>query len=919
MFDFFISYGHDEAPAAFGIAERLTTLGETVWIDDPDNLRQAQAVVGIPAGEQHWTVIRDAIADAATFLVVDGRDWRESDYCLNELAEARKIGVRVAVVTDDPAHWDAEAVTLAVPGGEDALVAALAPGDQAAAARILIAAAAADDKPLGLADRWLGSGRLSEAARTVLASPGTALQPVAPDGLVVFAQQVHRAAQRRRRRWINGAVAGATAVALLAGASFVSFAAAGQDRLSAEADAGRARSLELAVQALAAQSTDEGRRLAEEALAVQDTREARTALAVRTAEQRAAAVMFLPEHDYREASFSPSGRRFALSYPSGVVFADIDGQVITDLGTDRFNATAFLDDDTALLVSRTTDATFTAVEKVMLNERGRRVPLATTSQIVQELRRAEDGTIWWEGHGHMGRFDPASDSFSTDAFRSPDAAVEIAGQALIRLGSDGVVERLELPLTLDQTPTWAVRLADLEALVPDTQGPDRSGDAQGARKADEAAGEAFGYQLKVCGDQIHVVTTHGYPQPDAHVALSLDGVPVSPFTFRHGIATMACLPSGDVWPGGILHTRLAALPSQAWAPHGFIAEGERQIPKRMIQSSDGSWTAVVLPSGEVRVVGSAPEQARTIGQAMQASALSGGASVVQLLDGSFWRVAPGQASVPVGRDDEPWHALGAAGPDLALVASTSEVGVMTPDGLGTRWARKADLTRARPTVAGDGFVLRSTTEVWRYTWDAPAGEPLRAPVLNEAETLGDVMLDGETLYVTTQHGRFLAVDAATGETRAETSLGVAGVSLLAPGADGPLVLTPDGALTSYDRSLAKQDSLWLGVRGTTLTWVPQQPKIAITTPDRTLVFDRSEFRITQRLAPDSATTVALTGDGQSVVSFTHYSLRRGDENVNAAAVMWPDTAASGVVPPLGEREYDTEASLVVSPLCADCG
>jgi len=84
----FVSYSRADAEWVNGLVDRLKTAGVDVWIDQRD----------IPVTLPWFEEVRDAIVEAALFLVCDSERWQHSEHCASEAGIAFEAGKRACTV-----------------------------------------------------------------------------------------------------------------------------------------------------------------------------------------------------------------------------------------------------------------------------------------------------------------------------------------------------------------------------------------------------------------------------------------------------------------------------------------------------------------------------------------------------------------------------------------------------------------------------------------------------------------------------------------------------------------------------------------------------------------------------------------------------------------------------------------------------
>lgn len=337
--------------------------------------------------------------------------------------------------------------------------------------------------------------------------------------------------------------------------------------------------------------------------------------------------------------------------------------------------------------------------------------------------------------------------------------------------------------------------------------------------------------------------------------------------------------------------------------------------------------AALTYDGELRVLGPDPELTRSAGQAMEAHLFSDNRILTLMLDGSVEQFGPSESRAVVGKIDRPWaHGL-AVGPDQVLVANASELAILTPSGLGRRWPMPERAVGVRPIGAGGGFVVATTHGAFRFGLAEDAPTALPAPHLDPFEQVSEALLHEGTLYLSTDRGRLLALDPDSGQQHHATTLGVSGRIELGPAESGLVALTPDGVLRRFDSALAPVQSLWLGsvhqlASERALMYSPGKPALLIRSATRGVVVDGPTMTIRQRLPllSDSG-TVTLSTDGASALTFERFvrvgSGEQGGRDI--ASDLWATSARNGTAPVLADGERDRLATIVLSPLCEDCG
>jgi hypothetical protein len=84
MADVAISYSHLDRELALEVRRTFINEGFSTWMDDAGEDNQEVDAVGIPVGQEHWSVITTEFAAANVVVVVGTPNWDNSEYCRKE-------------------------------------------------------------------------------------------------------------------------------------------------------------------------------------------------------------------------------------------------------------------------------------------------------------------------------------------------------------------------------------------------------------------------------------------------------------------------------------------------------------------------------------------------------------------------------------------------------------------------------------------------------------------------------------------------------------------------------------------------------------------------------------------------------------------------------------------------------------------
>lgn len=272
MADIAISYSHRQWNEALAVRAALEARGLTVWIDDA-GAEQDLEDVGIPVGQEHWTVISTEFRDADLVCIIDTSDWVASAYCQQEYEYCRRLGKRLDRVDAVPTESQLDALAAAV--REHGAV--LGPHS-----RILDRVEGVGEQYASLSERLSGLQDERDARALLAADAGAAGITIVPAVLAHATAAIERS-RRRRRRLTTGAVALVTVLVVLAAASGVGLLLAGANEAAAKIDAARSRSLLLASRSASSADTGVALRLARQAVHLSASPATQEALAVATA------------------------------------------------------------------------------------------------------------------------------------------------------------------------------------------------------------------------------------------------------------------------------------------------------------------------------------------------------------------------------------------------------------------------------------------------------------------------------------------------------------------------------------------------------------------------------------------------------------------------------------------------------------
>lgn len=829
MHDHFLSYSSSERARALAVAATLRELGQTVWMDDATTDDAVDQLTGIPVGQSHWTVIRAAIDQASTFLVLDSSRWRASAYCRAELEHARSVGKRVAiaVLPGVPPPADGEAFAWAPDDDLRALVGALEPGAALARAHARLRAEASGAGADRSRRSILGlTGEQARDAELVTTSDLRAHGLATDAELTSYCERLLTAA-RRRRYGLRSAVAAGLAVLLVL--AFVAVAArqvtASQRAQAAEA-AERARSLDLAQQALNAPTTSLALELARRAVDQDSNTSTRGALAELESEAGYRQRMAISPMAFTSAAVSDDGQVVLAGARDVLVLADVAAGTSRSLPLPE-------------PLSRALELTADGRTGYALSLRGhllcvdvpsRRVSVAPPEGVVA-LDVTSDGAVWWAtADGGFSSAPGCPDSTGRPMFTGPTDVQAFAvvddrrrvvavtrANAVTTFGWDGGGG----PGTAEPLATTV--MAELPAETE--QDRDRS-----AEPADHAPAH-----VTRCGEAVHVVAGVSGPLRNAaHVAFDLDGRATTGRTTNLLMPGIGCGTGGTAWTVPLLTGKAMPLPDAAPYPVG-IADGRDNGSLTVVAESVGQRRTVVLHGdGRVDVLDAVRAPwGRQADDTVVAVPLREGSVLVEADGRVLWDGADGAVPVgDLGGAPDP-EAVGSA--DRAYVAVGAQVVEIAQDGVRRTFEAPARVGGVTLSASGDE-ILAEAGGSWLAFPVSGDGAPreIVPPDLPEGEKIFSLRIDGERSLVTTQYGRLLLTDA-DGKVTAEADTGNAGALVAVFRADhGVVAIGQDGLLRSYGPRLEPERSTLFGAGG---IYVRPSPD------GRTLLVSLSDFSI----------------------------------------------------------------------------
>lgn len=795
MADFFISYSSGERDRAVRVADSFRESGHSVWMDSATGKAvDGPDLPGIPGGQQHWSTIRSAIDEASTFLVLETEAWHASAYCAREYGYARSVGKRIAVLGGPAGTTPLDVFARGPEDDPASLLPQLASGDEAAIrhARLVSELNQSDGERPRISQAQLKDAEFLSTA------PLPQLGMATNSALHARIVSLLRISQRRRRQ-----VRAATAAVLAVLVALVTVAVIARQQASdnsaiAGERANYSTSLQLAQQAIQAQTTADSLQLAQRGVALNDNDATRAALkAVQASAYRSTTM--IPPGTSAAAAVSDDGRAALVLQGSSLYVVDATAgkasAVPLNVGLSRKLAISpngqmgyVLDASGALDCIDVTDQRMTG----------------TIQKDVVAFSIDPQGTVWWLGRdGTLFRSEACRGDAATPVATGIGSVVALLVASspgrLYTLTAGGSVEVHELPAAsgpigplLNKTDLTKV---PLDGHYPATDKPDLTTTNAFTR----------------CGDSIHVVA--GFVAPlhaSAHVAFSLDGNPTSPRTMNTEMVGIGCAPNGQAWATPTLYGHPLALPSSGVYPANEIDERDHQSRTVIANSPASNRTIVVHSDGRVDVFSVADEQwAEAMNQGAVAVPLSEGTVVVDT-DGTTKIVSKTGTATLGNLGASPVPETGATS-DTAYVAAGDKVFAITARGITPSGPLPGAVHSVVLSPRGESVVVNGSDFVAELAADlSGAARKLALPKLRHDEMFSSITLDGSQEILATSYGRVLVADRSGG-VLAEASTGVAGMTTARPLPDHSIVVVGgNGMLSKYSPDMKLTSSHLFG-------------------------------------------------------------------------------------------------------------
>ncbi len=921
MYKIFLSYGHSDKERASDVYRQLTELGQTVWMDEaPTDSNGPGAFLGIPAGQRHADVIQAAIAESATFLICDGRAWRDSDYCQHELRMAEDAGTRIAVL-DDPDLEPLDLPAIHFPSlALSTLVEALEERVELAFAHVRLSDANRGDSQPGWWEGLFGNPERLADANLVLVEPPALDAPRSSPELLAYAQKVIGAAAAgsvRRRRVGVSILAVLTALAVLA---VISGLNASRDAGIAQAQQRTAESLYLARESLAA-AQPESVSLASEAWAKDHNSDTRAAMTVATADTRAYQVSKLTGVASPMQMRALSDDRFAVSEGSRIVVGTPNGPSTTIQLPDQISFAPLMQAGNSLYARRILDESSRLVRIPL--DAGAEESLSQVEGVTAETQSGD--TIWLATRtGEIGVYDPVGDTLQPRLrLEHTVTALAVEGSMLLALTPDAHLLKFDLG-TAEPHQVADLDLSTLTAPSIPATGLDQDSDSTASQHfvlPNSTLRTTVMDRIVDCGTTTHVlVGTRTGPFREAiHVGLDASGKPMTPFTTRSGVTSFACARDGELVSTGPLSARLETYsPGQA-APGGMVSLNDRLSYTAITNTPDGEIASI---NGDGRLVRStaAGASTRQLGTAAFIAPL-GSDLIAQDLNGDLLSVSGSRPATRIGRltDQLVWYLNRR---DTTVVGSDQGIYLVQPGGIVRSWPRPAGLSARSLDLGGRNLLLLLPGGIELLPLDGGPPTQIPLPRLNASEELNDLAMRDNDLFASTDQGRVLRLDVASGQVVASWQSPDAPQTLIdiAAGPEpGLIVYSCDGIVRRLDRDLNTVASRFLGPMGTVLRVdVETRTVLAATQARRVVVMDGTTLEPQQSVtAADLTADAFLTGaEGQLVLVRTFLRAKTGE-----APNMQPlrqQVTRTGVLPEPADGENDIDASVELFPICTDC-
>ncbi|MEV7663518.1 toll/interleukin-1 receptor domain-containing protein [Paenarthrobacter sp. NPDC089316] len=856
-----ISYTSSDRDQAQLVADTLRSCGHSVWMDTSTDDHGGLVLPGIPGGQQHWATIKAAIDEASTFLVLETEAWHKSEYCLREHQYAQDVGKRIAALGEPSDGVELGAIARAPASNPSGLLPQLAEGNDAASTHARLVSELTQNPRTRIGRQQVKDAELLSTAP--LPQLGLTMNRELRDRVAALLR-----AGQKRQRWLRGATA--IVISLLLALSAIATLANKQASESSSAAAERAdyaASLQLAQQAIQAQTTVEALQLAQRGLSLNSNDATRAALkAVESSSFRSTTV--IPSGTSSSAAVSDDGRVALVIQGSSLHITDAAAGQVTTLQLKSGSSRRLIigpDGRTGYWVDASGALSCVDVQE-------RHVTEAVQSRVVA-ISVNEGGTLWW--------LDANGDLFSSAACPTkPTPAVArglssvtaflVAGSpaTIFTLTTTGVVQTRLLP-----PPGGEIGPPLKETLLQNVD-PE-----EGNLRSTDTPDPTTTNRLIKCGNLVHVIAGFNSPlNASAHVTFSLVGDPIGQRSVTTELVGIGCSPDGRAWGVPMLYSRAFALPRDGTFPANVIDERDQQTRVVVANSPNGSHTVVVHSDGRVDVL--------TVASAQWVAAANGAVVAVPIRDGVVTVDGTGEVQVQsngastvlgnLGAPPSPWTA---ALPDTAFVAAGDKVFAITMAGMKASSPLPSAVGVMTLSDQGTSLTVSAGDYIGRIGTDL-AGPPqrLNPPALPNGEAITSAVTDSARQIVATNYGSVLVTDE-TGKIIARTSTGVAGItharvlpdhSIVVAGGDGRLnKYTPDLQILSSNMfgpmaaglQLSQDGSkLLVALTGNFSVWavdaVTLQPiaKVATKTPDVRLVNISADGRTVVQLLPGAASS-----------------------------------------------------------------
>ncbi|GAB3259116.1 hypothetical protein [Kineosporia babensis] len=817
MHNIFLCYANLRLVEARQLRQDLVQLGQSVWMDKPSSLSDRETSIealGLPPGLQHQKVIFEAIAESAAFLVHDSLPLRNSSYCTSEFEYARRLGIRVAVITDPllpDDHWDwswvmradREALQALTDLLDERLDLALAhlrlsaemdrgSAEQTSRVRRVLSPAArhrlADAKMLLAAEVALNAPRISDAQR------GHALRVVD-----------HERSRIQDRRRLGIAAVGLILAAVVGTLFFLR--AEGRHQDEARSDQARASSLRFARQAtdLLGSDTEAALTAARHALSLDNKVTTRETLQRVLSRREISVLRPIPIRNYSSGAVSADGSRLVFNYGRGLVVLDASGTLLGDLPL------------SSPIGSQ--QVTFVSPTQVLavLRDSGRLVSIDLGTEAVTQLSDREvtafaqgsEGRIWWaDEEGTVGFVDSSGEEVPVLGDQGTVLALEPGPELLTLLTDDDVVRRFSVQgeqLTL----TWETDLATIRTPPARTESPDSPemwrtvrnlGQIESVRNSLRAP------MLLPCGDRTQVMLSRRQSLwQTVHVELDAQGRPTSPFSSGSSMWGAACLPTGNAFGIGIMNRAVTSLPSSGWVPVGVSRPSDSNAFSTVATRDGGSPVAIAYSSGRIEILAQGAPLSRSVGGAMSAAVLPGDQVLLQMLNGDLFAVSL-DSRVPataVGHLADPLSPLVVATSRGAIGFAGNAVHQLGPKGIIRTWPQGGAVKGITSTAEGDRVVATLADRSLKVIDLADGHQTsLSSPDTPAGDVLTSVAMDGDHFYGITDRGT--VIHAAATDGRLLRSIEGVATSVCVTPQHRVVVVGSDGSVRLFSSSLEQE-------------------------------------------------------------------------------------------------------------------